>query len=87
MAQLGEAFSFDSRRVNTLNSIDKSGTYGKQVAVVVDPHLYSSGLQALTEFLDKGVVATIHIGISFGAHDGYFHFFFCCDHKCVDNFA
>jgi hypothetical protein len=40
--------------------------------VVVNPHLYTFGLQALSKFLDKGIVTPIYIGIAFGAHDGYF---------------
>jgi hypothetical protein len=45
---------------------------GKQIAVVVNSYLYTFGLQALSKFLDKGIVTPIYIGIAFGAHDGYF---------------
>ena len=72
MAQLSEAFGFDRGRINTLNAVDKSRSGGEQIAVVVNPHLYTFGLQALPKFLDKGVVTTIHIRVAFGAHDGYF---------------
>jgi hypothetical protein len=40
--------------------------------VVVNPHLYTFGLQSLPQFLDKGIVTPIYIRIAFGAHDGYF---------------
>ena len=73
MAQLREAFGFKSRRVDALDAIDKSGACGKQGSVVVDPHLHSSGLQALPQFFHQGIVAPIDIGVTFCAHDGYFN--------------